>query len=655
MNDSLFIRLHEIKDNHDLEFFCIDEKAKGNLEDILKYYSDEQLEDLMYLYYAKTKSEIKKLSHKMKVDMLSKAIKENIKNIFDHVGIDNLDAFDNMIKKGEHGGYSHIFIVAGFAFVNDEGDIFIADDVKKIYDKEITKDYKKHKLELEILSLTSDLMLNMGIVPKYIVLSLFSNDLYNLMTNNEVDELLEENEYNILKAKAKAKADDEIYYLDKNISYTEGNFGDLKDIIWFKRTRDSYGYYANKICDILKEISKILEGSDDITYKLCSIVVTNLRTADEIIEDIKNNYNVSKKKIDEISNIIYTNFNSIRFWNCGGKTIDEVSLDRFILDKKLDDDSLPSYIENLTDRALDYLSDNYSFSNRKDLEDLLLTYANNIYLKELEKEEVVDEVLECDNKEFNGNIHVTEGVLNGIISLYRDGDIVKVSIPHEIKGMLRAGTMDNEPLIMALDDIVVTSYLVINGAIEKDVLKDILKEKEGIDLSIEELDEIVLRNNYFMIDNYYTIVDDMPNIIEREILPKKKSFKKYKGLGLEVDKANHKMYELKEELNSYLNTLDVNKVRKEYFLGTLLILLNANIYSEEFLKELCHENNFSLTKKQFENIYNIIDKYKNDIPIWIYNGYTKREVNSMPKEKKVGRNDPCPCGSGKKYKKCCGK
>jgi preprotein translocase subunit SecA len=23
--------------------------------------------------------------------------------------------------------------------------------------------------------------------------------------------------------------------------------------------------------------------------------------------------------------------------------------------------------------------------------------------------------------------------------------------------------------------------------------------------------------------------------------------------------------------------------------------------------------------------------------------------------KKIGRNDPCPCGSGKKYKHCCGK
>ena len=24
------------------------------------------------------------------------------------------------------------------------------------------------------------------------------------------------------------------------------------------------------------------------------------------------------------------------------------------------------------------------------------------------------------------------------------------------------------------------------------------------------------------------------------------------------------------------------------------------------------------------------------------------------RQEKIGRNDPCPCGSGKKYKKCCG-
>jgi len=30
------------------------------------------------------------------------------------------------------------------------------------------------------------------------------------------------------------------------------------------------------------------------------------------------------------------------------------------------------------------------------------------------------------------------------------------------------------------------------------------------------------------------------------------------------------------------------------------------------------------------------------------------KVETIVKEKEPGRNDPCPCGSGKKYKKCCG-
>jgi preprotein translocase subunit SecA len=33
-------------------------------------------------------------------------------------------------------------------------------------------------------------------------------------------------------------------------------------------------------------------------------------------------------------------------------------------------------------------------------------------------------------------------------------------------------------------------------------------------------------------------------------------------------------------------------------------------------------------------------------------GAKRRPVKRVAE--KVGRNDPCPCGSGKKYKKCCG-
>ena len=34
--------------------------------------------------------------------------------------------------------------------------------------------------------------------------------------------------------------------------------------------------------------------------------------------------------------------------------------------------------------------------------------------------------------------------------------------------------------------------------------------------------------------------------------------------------------------------------------------------------------------------------------------WEQKKSGTVVKEKKIGRNDPCPCGSGKKYKKCCG-
>ncbi len=32
-----------------------------------------------------------------------------------------------------------------------------------------------------------------------------------------------------------------------------------------------------------------------------------------------------------------------------------------------------------------------------------------------------------------------------------------------------------------------------------------------------------------------------------------------------------------------------------------------------------------------------------------------KKANTVVKDKKIYPNDPCPCGSGKKYKKCCGR
>ncbi|NCB00080.1 MAG: hypothetical protein EOM70_11995 [Clostridia bacterium] len=43
--------------------------------------------------------------------------------------------------------------------------------------------------------------------------------------------------------------------------------------------------------------------------------------------------------------------------------------------------------------------------------------------------------------------------------------------------------------------------------------------------------------------------------------------------------------------------------------------------------------------------------------LWINRGHTPLEMRTFaapPSPTKPGRNDPCPCGSGKKYTQCCG-
>ena len=61
-------------------------------------------------------------------------------------------------------------------------------------------------------------------------------------------------------------------------------------------------------------------------------------------------------------------------------------------------------------------------------------------------------------------------------------------------------------------------------------------------------------------------------------------------------------------------------------------------------------------------LFNLI----NDLPCWPNNGWSPSSLHAQATGKpefrnedgsvmKIGRNDPCPCGSGKKYKKCCGR
>ncbi|GAB7389244.1 hypothetical protein BSNK01_30820 [Bacillaceae bacterium] len=77
------------------------------------------------------------------------------------------------------------------------------------------------------------------------------------------------------------------------------------------------------------------------------------------------------------------------------------------------------------------------------------------------------------------------------------------------------------------------------------------------------------------------------------------------------------------------------------------------------------------SRNTFQEMLGKLVHLMNNTRLWILKGYTKQELTEREKEflkpssakeaeiidfktrKKIGRNDPCPSGSGKKFKKCC--
>lgn len=69
-------------------------------------------------------------------------------------------------------------------------------------------------------------------------------------------------------------------------------------------------------------------------------------------------------------------------------------------------------------------------------------------------------------------------------------------------------------------------------------------------------------------------------------------------------------------------------------------------------------------EKLYYNMVGAKAEWLYELPMWdnLLSPERRKELykeqkasGTIRKEKKIGRNDPCPCGSGLKYKKCCGK
>ncbi|ROQ92008.1 preprotein translocase subunit SecA [Desulfosoma caldarium] len=102
------------------------------------------------------------------------------------------------------------------------------------------------------------------------------------------------------------------------------------------------------------------------------------------------------------------------------------------------------------------------------------------------------------------------------------------------------------------------------------------------------------------------------------------------GIGLRGYAQQDPLVAYKREAHALFDDM-IHRLKEE----TVRILFHVQIRQEEEVQQL---------RQQHENQ-----------PMYYGPADGPRAPQTVKKGKKVGRNDPCPCGSGKKYKKCCGK
>lgn len=215
--------------------------------------------------------------------------------------------------------------------------------------------------------------------------------------------------------------------------------------------------------------------------------------------------------------------------------------------------------------------------------------------------------------------------------------------------------MQNEPKSNVTD---IESLIKSN----KDILRKNFVEVEG---------------RYFAHEALFVIEGELDQLLQYQVgkpyyVPEKEVLLCYKDDEYYEETARtKKMYNF---LEKYVHADNVNSVEDIFY--EVLGDCQMEIQPIDIIQDLEHIGVKFPTKKELIEALNLITDFYNNTRLWANNGFTPAELLEFEKPylkplssneydknslnqpfnhsvKKVGRNDPCPCGSGKKYKKCC--
>ena len=194
------------------------------------------------------------------------------------------------------------------------------------------------------------------------------------------------------------------------------------------------------------------------------------------------------------------------------------------------------------------------------------------------------------------------------------------------------------------------AYMLINGVMEIDIMLDLFKNEHNITMTKKELKDIISVTDDLTILNDFVVVKGVTKDILTVLKMSKNLHPTYKIIEnvddiFEEDKEN--ISALEEICNKYH--------LKDEIKESIFSMMNFGSFNESLLDGILNSFNIKLNNDKKQNLFKKLDSLYKNVRLWTLNGFKKSEMNIRNKSNKIGRNDKCICGSGKKYKHCCGK
>ena len=229
------------------------------------------------------------------------------------------------------------------------------------------------------------------------------------------------------------------------------------------------------------------------------------------------------------------------------------------------------------------------------------------------------------------------------------------------------------------------------GMVHKDKVVEIYNSQNEEQITVKDVEKYTVEPLIDKISEYFAefykdhfVNEAIMEFGEFDIMLMKKADKPYyvpdKNELLKY--ADQLYFEKNEQYNKLVdhvkdNFLDGDLVEAERICGDLHLYCELGVDIQLILHEFERRNIEFKSFDQTNELIQLVMDLANNTRIWENNGYTPKEIfekfekphlKPLPdepylydepntantkKRQKVGRNDPCPCGSGKKYKKCC--